>query len=95
VPEDAIDEGDAWRVGRYLIVTVLRIDDQVADCQVDHAETPAAMLRHVAHLVAETRGLLHVWDLDADDHRAAGTVRECSTGTSCSSRKPHLAAGSP
>lgn len=64
---DELDEGDAWKVGRYLIIIIVQILDQVAECRIEFAGETDEMLARVSELLTTAEGLLGIYDLDSDD----------------------------
>jgi hypothetical protein len=67
--DDAIDGGDGGQIGRYLIVTLVRMHAGSAECAVDIVEDAEAVLSQVARLILEGHRLLRVCDLDADTYQ--------------------------
>jgi hypothetical protein len=74
-----LDHGDEWKLHRYMILTVCRIDESTGECRVDHAEDIEAVLAEVAQLVTDGRALLRIFDLDDDEYQSGVeiTVHVC------------------
>jgi hypothetical protein len=71
VPDDATDEADLHGIGRFLIITLVRMHAGAAECRIDFTEDAESVLSQVARLILGGHRLLRVCDLDADSYQDA------------------------
>ena len=67
--DDAIGESDLHGIGRFLIVTLVRMHAGAAECRVDFTEDAEAVLSQVARLILEGHRLLRIFDLDSEGYQ--------------------------
>lgn len=64
---DALDDLHEPHIGRYLLIIIARVVDQLAECRIEFAEGTDEMLARVSELLTTAEGLLGIYDTDADD----------------------------
>lgn len=68
-PDQAIAEGNLFAIRRYLIVTLVWMDEQVAECHVGYAGDAEGLLAEIVDLVLHGHRLLRAYDLDSDEYQ--------------------------